>query len=131
MLSGLIVSRYYKSKADYELVSKQIKDERQKLGRFFDALQLELELVKKDLISSQPVDYTHILRTVTKDRPITPSLVKENINEMSLKHLSGAVNVIDEVIKVVDEESLTKDNIYHLESRLIRAKINVLMIDEK
>ena len=129
-VSGSLVTSKF-NKKDKELIwKKELSEEKQDLVRYLDKVQFELSIVREQVSNNQTVDYTYLNRLLV-DAPRMPSYKEDKLSEASSKHILGARNLIDEIKTAIETNQMDLNSIKILDSKFIRAKIDVLNIKPK
>ncbi|MFJ7746693.1 hypothetical protein [Peribacillus sp. NPDC097295] len=129
-VSGSLVTSKF-NKKDKELNwKKELSEEIQQMVRYLDLVELELSFIKKQLLNGQTVDYTYLDRMLV-DEPRMPSFKEDRLTEVSTKNISSARKLIKEIKNANESNEIDEQFIKKLDSRLIRAKIDVLSIEPK
>jgi hypothetical protein len=128
--SGLVVTLKFNKKAKKESLLREISEEKQLMVRYLEVVQYELNLCQDKLIAGSSIDYESLGRLLVEE-PRTPSFTEQNLTVASLKHISGARNLIEEIRESIKKRVFTVSLLKQLDSRFIRAKLDILMIRYK
>ncbi|MBQ4867469.1 hypothetical protein IHQ11_13270 [Priestia megaterium] len=126
--SGVVVTSSFNKKAKLETTLREISEEKQLMVRYLEALQFEVELLKNKLPNATQSDYEPLKRLLLEE-PMTPSIIQKNITQTSYKHIEGARNLIELIRNHLREDDFPTINFPVLDSKFIRAKLDVLMIE--
>ncbi|WP_059170231.1 hypothetical protein [Bacillus sp. FJAT-27445] len=127
--STIVTANFTKREKEHQW-RRELSNDKQQMVRYLDLIQFELNLISSKLNNGEQVDFSSLEEKLV-DELRTPSMVEEKITEVSLKHISGTRKLIDDIRKELSNKTLSASSIKKLDSRFIRAKLDVLRIEPR